>query len=513
VPAGWPVDDLTVGLVRYAEQRAKDPSGTRLRYPFSEFNTGVQQMSTNPPDSNVRLSRREMEIARLVAEGLTNRDIAARLFISERTVDGHLEHVREKLGVNSRAQIATWVTRQGTSVALDVSVPTAAAPPLRRARISTGRLWLAVAVVVVVAVSGVLIWARQPAGPTITTLAGAPPDPRRFPQGSYVGEGISATAALLSLPSDVAVARDGAVYFADFGNYLIRRVDAAGTIVTVAGFMPINDAVPAPLVDKGYGPNADIGFASSITVDGAGNLFLLTIRDSTLEVWMVSPTHFMSLVTKVGPSDVAISDFWAEPVGGLAVANDGTLYIADRGGNRVWRYSRDHQLAVYAGTGVSGDSGDGAAAADAKLHSPIGLAVDDRRGYVYIADSANNRIRKVDRSGVISPVAGTGGFYGDAGDGGPALQAHLSFPFGVAIAHDGTLFISDTGNNRVREVTPSGQIQALAGTGQFGFTGDGGAASRAELSAPEGIAVDGAGNLFVADTINQRVRKLSGVAK
>jgi sugar lactone lactonase YvrE len=374
-------------------------------------------------------------------------------------------------------------------------------------------LWLAGVVVVVVAVSGVLIWVRQPAGPTITTLAGAPPDPNRFPQGSYLGESVSATTALLSLPSDVTVARDGTIYIADFDNHLIRRVDAAGTIVTVAGFMPLKDAVIVPLVDGGYGPGADIGFASSIAVDGGGNLYLLTIRDGTLEVWMVSPTHFMSLVTKVGPSDVVISDFWAEPVGGLAVGNDGTLYIADRGGNRVWRYSRDRQLSVYAGTGVSGDSGDGAAARDAKLHSPAGLAVDDQRGYVYIADSGNNRIRKVDRSGVISPVAGTGGFYGDAGDGGPALQAHLSFPFGVAIARDGTLFISDTGNNRVREVTPAGQIQALAGTGQGGFTGDGGAASGAELSAPEGIALDAAGDLFVADTINQRVRELRGVAK
>jgi DNA-binding CsgD family transcriptional regulator/sugar lactone lactonase YvrE len=470
-------------------------------------------MDSSPREINGRLSRREMEVARLVAEGLTNREIAARLFISERTVDGHLEHVREKLAVNTRAQIATWVTRQGTSVAADLPLPAAVAPPLRRARTSAGRLWLAGVVVVVVAVSGVLIWVRQPAGPTITTLAGAPPDPKRFPQGSYLGESVSATTALLSLPSDVTVARDGTIYIADFDNHLIRRVDAAGTIVTVAGFMPLKDAAIVPLVDGGYGPGADIGFASSIAVDGSGNLYLLTIRDSTLEVWMVSPTHFMSLVTKVDPSDVVISDFWAEPVGGLAVGNDGTLYIADRGGNRVWKYSRDHQLSVYAGTGVSGDSGDGAAARDAKLHSPAGLAVDDQRGYVYIADSGNNRIRKVDRSGVISPVAGTGGFYGDAGDGGPALQAHLSFPFGVAIAHDGTLFISDTGNNRVRQVTPSGQIQALAGTGQGGFSGDGGAASSAELSAPEGIALDAAGDLFVADTINHRVRELRGVAK
>jgi len=160
-------------------------------------------MGTNPDATTVRLSRREMEVARLVAEGLTNRDIATRLFISERTVDGHLEHVREKLAVNSRAQIAAWVTRQGTSTAVDASVQPAVAPSSRRGRISAQRWWAAAAVAVVVAASGLLIWLNQPSGPTITTLAGAPPDPQTFPQGSFAGENVSATTALLSLPSDV----------------------------------------------------------------------------------------------------------------------------------------------------------------------------------------------------------------------------------------------------------------------------------------------------------------------
>jgi len=448
-----------------------------------------------------------MEIARLVAEGLTNRDIAARLFISERTVDGHLEHVREKLALNNRAQIATWVAGQATSGVAEASVLPAGAPPMRRRKFSARRWWVAAAVVVVVAAASLLVWRIQPSGPTVTTIAGWVPDPQAFPVGGYAGENVSAITALFSLPSDVAVTRDGTVYIADYRNQRIRRVATDRSVVTVAG------GGKTPLADGAYGPDVDIGLASSVAVDSDGNANLLTFRDGTLEVWMILPSRLMRLVKQVGTSDVASGHYWPPPIGGLAIAKDGTLYVADRAGNRVWKYSRDHQLSVYAGTGEAGFSGDGAAAQAAKLHSPVGLAVDDQRGYLYIADSGNNLIRRVDKNGVISRFAGAGGFYADGGDGGPALQAHLSFPFGVAIARDGTLFIADTGNNRLREVTPSGRIQALAGTGQSGFMGDGGPASGAEFSAPEGIALDSAGDLFVADTINQRVRELRGVAK
>src|SRR4029077_13453805 len=105
--------------------------------------------------------------------------------------------------------------------------------------------------------------------------------------GSYAGESVSATTAWLSLPSDVAVAKDGTLYIADFGNQLIRRVDSSRIIVTVAGYMPAAGAVRQPLVEAAYGPGADIGFASSIAVDLDGNVYLLTIRAGILEVWMV----------------------------------------------------------------------------------------------------------------------------------------------------------------------------------------------------------------------------------
>jgi hypothetical protein len=117
----------------------------------------------------------------------------------------------------------------------------------------------------------------------------------------------------------------------------------------------------------------------------------------------------------------------------------------------------------------------------------------------------------VDANGTITTVAGSGTYYGDSGDGGPATNARLSFPYGVAVARDGTIYIADTGNNRLREVTPSGVIFPLAGTGAAGFAGDGGLAGRAELAAPEGIGLDGQGDLYVADTVNLRVRVVTGV--
>jgi DNA-binding CsgD family transcriptional regulator/sugar lactone lactonase YvrE len=453
----------------------------------------------------IRLSRRELEIARLVAEGLTNREIAARLFLSERTVDGHLEHVREKLGVNTRAQIATWVARQG-----DASpAPVAAAAPApqtvsRPSRVLRRRWLIAAAAVLVLVEAAVVLQLQGPQGPTIVTVAGSSPVTERS-VGSFSGEGGRPTAAVMSLPSDVATSRDGSIYIADYRNQAIRRV-ADGRIVTWAG-RGDND-----LETGKFGPSVQIGHASNIAVDPNGRPFVLTNWNRKLEVWTIEPERTMTLVVIVGPSRTQFGLFWPPPVGGLAVGSKATLYISDRSANKIYRYSlSDQSLKVVAGTGQAGYSNDGAAATGAMLDRPGGLAVDGQ-GNLYIADSGNNRIRKVDTSGIITTVAGGGGkYYGDSGDGGPATKARLSFPFGVAVARDGTIYIADTGNNRLREVTPSGIIRALAGTGIAGFAGDGGAALSADLSAPEGIALDGKGNLFVADTANLRVREVIGV--
>jgi sugar lactone lactonase YvrE len=355
---------------------------------------------------------------------------------------------------------------------------------------------------VVVTTAGTLLaqpWNTAP-GPSIKTIAGT--DSRRlYPGGGYSGDGGYAITAQLSRPSDVAVAPDGSVYIAD-QHKTVRRVGGDRTIVTVAG------GGSGPPVENAVASSVSFGYLSNLAIDAKGTLYVLAIRGGIVEVWAVRPgDSTLTRVLSLGRSAPSHQGYWTMPVGGLAIGKDGSLYIADRAGNRVWKYANGEK-SLYAGTGEAGMGGDHGAATGARLNWPIGLAIDPR-GSLYIADSGNNRIRKVDALGVITTVAGGGKYYDDRGDGGAAVDARLSFPFGVAVHDNGTLFVADTGNNRVRMITPSGRILALAGTHAAGFAGDGGRAASAGLSGPEAVAVRADGRLLIADTENQRVRELS----
>ncbi len=190
---------------------------------------------------------------------------------------------------------------------------------------------------------------------------------------------------------------------------------------------------------------------------------------------------------------------------GLATDSYGNLYIADGDAHKVYKKSPSGSLIVFAGSGSSGRGGDGGQATDAEFLNPTAVAVD-AAGNVFISDAGT--VRKVSTTGIITKIAGTGSF-GYSGDGGAASSAAISDISGLAVDASGNLFIADMNNSVIRRVNSSGVISTYAGTGSSGFSGDGGAATSAELNTPMDIATDPSGNLFIADRNNQRIRKVT----
>ena len=346
--------------------------------------------------------------------------------------------------------------------------------------------------------------------PLIETVAGA---------GSpyYGGDGGPATAAYLFYPAGVALDGAGNLYIADLENSRIRKVDAAGVITTVAG-----DGRCCYSGDGGAAVAARLSSPRGVAVDGAGNLYIADTRNNRIR--KVDAAGVITTVAGTGTEGFggdggpAVAAQLNRPTG---VASDGlgNLYIADWGNHRIRKVDAAGVITTVAGTGPTGEGeggfgGDGGAATAAQLNRPFGVAVDGA-GNLYIADNRNHRIRKVDAAGVITTVAGTGNTWGFGGDGGAATAAQLAWPRGVAVDGAGNLYIAD-GNHRIRKVDAGDVITTVAGTGTFsytgagrGFGGDGGAATAARLSSPSGVAPDGAGNLYIADTENQRIRRVS----
>ncbi|GAA4468623.1 hypothetical protein GCM10023093_26580 [Nemorincola caseinilytica] len=193
---------------------------------------------------------------------------------------------------------------------------------------------------------------------------------------------------------------------------------------------------------------------------------------------------------------------------GMAVDGAGNIYIADAGNNVVRKIDATGIISTFAGTGVSGYSGNGGAATLAKLNSPVAIATD-AAGNVYIADNGNHLVRVVNVSGFIKNYAGNG-IAGYAGDGDTAHLGSLKLPQSIAIDAVGNMYISEAGNHVIRKVSAGDRIMStVAGTGIQGNSGDGGAATNAQLSTPAGIAVDAAGNIYVADLFNNRIRKVT----
>lgn len=191
---------------------------------------------------------------------------------------------------------------------------------------------------------------------------------------------------------------------------------------------------------------------------------------------------------------------------GVSVDASGNIFIADTGNRVIRKVDSSGKITTIAGNGTQGYNGDGVPATSAELYAPYRV-VTDRAGNIYIADYYNNRIRKVDTSGTITTVAGTG-TQGYNGDGIPATTAQLSLPAAVAVDAAGNIYIADTWNNRIRKIDTSGTISTIAGTGFAGVLGDGGPATSAQVDEPAGIAVDSSGSIYVADFGNSKIRKV-----
>ena len=441
------------------------------------------------------LTPRETQIAALVAEGLTNREIAGRLRISERTADRHLEHIRQKLGFNSRARIASWYVEQSRAQPASKHDMAPGRPLLRRPWLRIGG---AVAALVLLLLGlGTVAFGRLTSplpwrGPVITTFAGDSPTnhcPTGYCAGGYSGDSDKATSAQLSHPLALAVSGHS-VYIADAGNRVIRMVDQGGVIRTVAG------GGLAAFADGANATAIKLPMPTALAVTPYGRIFFAS-GSSLFRIDSDLTIHQVLLPAGGSP----LHDIY-----GLAFDAQGDLYIADRAGNTIRRLAVDGSLTIVAGTGDPGYTGDGMAATGARLWYPTGLALDGA-GNLFIADQGNNRVRKVDAQGIITTVAGSADIPGSSGDGGRATRSRLSLPAGILV-HNGWLYIADTGNNRVREVSPDGIVTTLAGQGKAAFSGDGGRADQAGLIGPWALAFDPSGSLLISDSGNNRVREV-----
>jgi sugar lactone lactonase YvrE len=198
---------------------------------------------------------------------------------------------------------------------------------------------------------------------------------------------------------------------------------------------------------------------------------------------------------------------------GLAAGSAGSILVSDTGHHRILKITQDGVVSTIAGAGTPGYSGDGGPATAAQLQYPMDIAFNRPSGDIYFSDAYNNCVRKIDASGKISTVAGVAyqasGRGQFSGDGGPAVSAKLSFPRGLALDSAGNLYISDQTNSRIRKVNTSGIITTVAGNGTVGESGDGGPATQAQLGVPAGLAIDQGGNLYIADTNLQTIRRVS----
>jgi hypothetical protein len=314
----------------------------------------------------------------------------------------------------------------------------------------------------------------------------------------YFGDGGAATNASLFYPKNVVIDTHSNLFIADAFNNRIRKVNARGIITTIAG---------EGLMDNGPATNANFCTTRGVAVDASGDLFVVDYGNSRIRevknniIFTVVGTGAQN---HTGDGGAATNATLYQP-SDVTVDGYGNLFIADFDNECVRKVDTNGIITTVAGNGTVGYSGDGYPATNAAFNEPVSVAVD-APGNLFISDFNNNVIRKVDTSGIVTTVAGTGNA-GYSGDNWYATQAYLNHPRRVAIDAHGNQNIADSDNNVIRQVdTSSGFIYTVAGNGTKGYSGDNGPALDASLDHPTGLALDGNGNMYVADDYGQRVR-------
>ncbi len=401
---------------------------------------------------------------------------------------------------------------------------------------------------------------------TISTVAGTG-------VAGFSGDGGPAAEAQLSGAAAVAADSSGNLYISDPANHRVRKVSPDGTITTAVLFTGLRNT-PGDLAIDAAGqlyvafrnraevvkidplgalwvvvapgqPFSPSGEIDGLALDASGNLYVAGILSQGIvrldpqgnfsvvgrtpvpvsvaadgrggiyvasrifppRLWYVAPGASDRIVAGAGVGDGHPANLAYLRAMDLTVDRAGDIYVSDTDNQRIRRIDRAGSIHTIAGTGVRGYFGDGGPAIQAQLNWPRGIAVD-AAGNVYVADSENHRVRRIDPSGTITTVAGTGRA-GYTGDGVQATASALNWPTGVALDSAGNLYVAEPQSHRVRKITPGGIISTFAGTGLEGSTGDGGRAAEARLNVPTGLVVDEAGNVYIAETAGYRVRKVS----
>lgn len=349
--------------------------------------------------------------------------------------------------------------------------------------------------------------------PIITTIAGSG-------IAGLNADGQTPLATQFYLPQDVTLGPDGLLYIIDWNNHRVRRIKD-GVVETFAGSGYIGDGMSddPTLIDFNHPTN--------ICFDHDGNMIVAAWHNSLVKKVEVLPNGSAGAVSNLagtgarafggdeGPGNLARLDLPS----GVVVDSIGNIIIADQANFRLRLLEPGPNGIIHtlAGTGTAGSGGDGGPATAAQFNGPRGQAAPpanriaiDARNRIYVADTGNHKIRLIDEINNITTFAGNG-TPGYSGDGGPATEAQLNTPSDVAVAPNGTVYIADTLNHAVRIVMPDGTIDTLAGTGERGFSGDGGPAHLAKLDRPYGIDLAPNGSVFIADTHNQRIREVTAI--